>query len=208
MNDALTFEKVTGHKIDEWPRKATMYKEPWPYIVIDNFLPRGEFMTMMENCMFLHSGNPEKFDRDYDDQVIRIPLKWDPLEEHNMHLHLASFTERRNFSSVKDLKVLSHYVRTKANFNHKRHDEAPFKILSTVLYLAPDGNNGTRLYTSETSNDKLELEWKPNRAVIFAGRDNVTWHDYTSSWNDRYTLNHFLVDPSVVENEKIKESLI
>ena len=203
-----TFEKVTGQPVDEWPRKATTYEGPWPHVVIDNFLPRGEFITMMENCMWLHSGNPEQFDRDYDDQVVRIPLKWDPLEEHNMHLHLASFADRRSFSSVKDLKVLAHYVRTKANFTHKRHDEAPFKILSTVLYLAPDGNNGTRLYTSETSNDKLEIEWKPNRAVIFAGRDNVTWHDYTSSWNDRYTLNHFLVDPSVVENEKIKESLL
>ena len=144
--------------VDEWPRKATMYHEPWPYVVIDNFLPRGEYLTMMENCMWLHSGNPEQFDRAYEDNVVRIPLKWNPLEEHDMHLHLASFTERRNFSSVKDLKVLAQYVRTKPNFTHIRHDEAPFKILSTVIYLAPDNNNGTRIYSSETSNDKIELE--------------------------------------------------
>ena len=205
-----TFARVTGQEevIDEYPRKATFIEDPWPHVIIDNFLPRGEYITMMENCMWLHSGDPSEFDRDYDDNVVRIPLKWDALREHNMHLHLASFTERRNFSSVKDLRVLCQYVRTKPNFKHVRHTEAPFKILSTVVYLAPDANNGTRLYTDETTNNKVEVEWKPNRAVIFCGRDNITWHDYTSSWNDRYTLNHFLVDPSAVENEKILEMLI
>ena len=85
--------------------------------------------------------------------------------------------------------------------------KAPFKILTAVLYLTPDANNGTRIYANgdESSKPATELEWKPNTMLIFAGQDDVTWHDYTSSWNDRYTFNWFFVDPNVIQNPLYKD---
>lgn len=197
-------------EVDEFPRTITRYEEPWPHIIIDNFLPQGEFKTLTENCMYLFSGSgtQDQIEADHDDNVFRIHLRYDAFIEQNMHLHLASFQERREFDSFKNLKTFSNFVRTKPNYVHPIHAEAPFKMLSSILYLAPDANNGTTLYSSEGKADKLELEWKPNRILIFAGRDDVTWHDYSSSWNDRYTYNHFLVDDSIVERQAIKDFCI
>jgi hypothetical protein len=188
--------------IDENPRIETLVEEPWPYLVIENFLPEGAFNTMRENCMWLFSGYQGLIQSDYDGNVQRYPLKRDFLEEYDMKQYLDRF-EHREYS---ELKIFSNFVKTKANFVHKRHVEAPFKIMSAVLYLAPDANNGTRIYADgdESSRHTKELIWEPNTMLIFAGKDDVTWHDYTSSWNDRYTFNWYLVDPNVIENEEYK----
>lgn len=191
-----------NEEIDEFPRIETFHDEPWPYLVIENFLPQGAFHTMVENCMFLYGGFQGAIQRDYDDNVQRYPLRRDFLEEYNMEQYLDRF-DHREYS---ELKIFSNFVKTRANFVHKRHVEAPFKILSAVLYLTPDANNGTRIYTDNESKKAVsELEWKPNTMLIFAGHDDVTWHDYTSSWNDRYTFNWFFVDPAVIENEEYKD---
>ena len=52
------------------------------------------------------------------------------------------------------------------------------------------------------------IEWKPNRLMIFCGETGVTWHDYKSSDETRYTYNYFLVDPTRIENEAYKDHCI
>ena len=49
-----------------------------------------------------------------------------------------------------------------------------------------------------------EVEWKPNRLMIFCGESGVTWHDYKSDGKMRFTYNYFLVDPTKIKNEVYK----
>ena len=44
--------------------------------------------------------------------------------------------------------------------------------------------------------------------MIFCGETGVTWHDYKSSDETRYTYNYFLVDPTKIENEAYKDHCI
>jgi len=173
--------------------------EPWPHIVIEDFLPEGAFNTMRENCMWLFSGNQSLVELEHDDNVQRYPLKRNFLEEYNMEQYLEYFDTRE----CSDLRILSNFVRTKPNFVHPIHTEISCKILSCVLYITPDANSGTRLFSDSERSNKLEIEWKPNTMVMFAGQDDVTWHDYTSNWNDRYTYNFFFVDGAKADTSKL-----
>ena len=92
-----------------------------------------------------------------------------------------------------------------ANYFGKIHDEAEFKIMSAIIYLSPEKNHGTTFYID---GKQETIEWKPNRLMIFCGETGVTWHDYKSSDETRYTYNYFLVDPTKIENEAYKDHCI
>lgn len=75
------------------------------------------------------------------------------------------------------------------------HDEAKPKILSAVTYLMPDVSRGTLIFDKD-KNFVKEVEWKPNRTLIFAPIDNVTWHSYECIPKSyRITINSFLLRP-------------
>jgi hypothetical protein len=75
----------------------------------------------------------------------------------------------------------------------KVHDEAYDKTASIVVYLHPEHSVGTAFFKTKNRESFVkELEWSPNRAMIFCGEKNVTWHDFYSRENPRITLNYFL----------------
>jgi hypothetical protein len=77
-------------------------------------------------------------------------------------------------------------------FAYRIHDESESKILSIVTYVASNNGKGTRLYDSDKKFIK-EVEWKENKALIFAGITGKTWHDYYSEQGSyRITVNTFL----------------
>lgn len=57
------------------------------------------------------------------------------------------------------------------------HDDAREKSITMVIYMYPEKNLGTTLYSTET-NYHHTAEWKPNRAKIFCPEHKVTWHGY------------------------------
>ena len=75
---------------------------------------------------------------------------------------------------------------------HPVHDEAENKVLSAVTYLYPNDGEGTLLYDKDKQFVK-QIEWKPNRMMVFAGKTGLTWHSYKSTSNVRLTLNSFLL---------------
>ena len=70
----------------------------------------------------------------------------------------------------------------KISFNPEGGSSMPIskhhkKKVSTVVYLEPQYASGTFLYNEKKQLVK-QVAWKPNRAFIFSGIPNVTWHDY------------------------------
>jgi len=161
----------------------------WPYKVIDNFLSDIDFMLITDNMLRIKAN----------DKVERQFFHYDPTPQ--IADLLKEFPRRRKCTS---LKKFIHYAVTPANFTHKVHDEAPFKIMSAVLYLHPEENYGTKLYHND---EIVDVEWKPNRLMVFCGETGVTWHDYKAS-TMRYTYNYFLVDPAQIENVEYKKHAI
>ncbi len=78
------------------------------------------------------------------------------------------------------------------HYDYPIHDEAPRKILSIIHYVYGDeSTEGTVLY-DENKQYVTTIEWKPNRALVFAALDGITWHSYRSGNSPRITANTFL----------------
>lgn len=71
-----------------------------------------------------------------------------------------------------------HIIETGANYKFPIHDDTPNKLLSGVVYLYPEENNGTYFYKNKKGDEKKIIEWKQNRAVFFSRKERVSWHSY------------------------------
>ena len=77
-------------------------------------------------------------------------------------------------------------------YEYPIHSEWVKKILSVVVYLGDQGI-GTDLYRPDQSYYG-RIAWKPNRAFIFAGKENHTFHSYCAALGEtRKTLNGFII---------------
>ena len=81
------------------------------------------------------------------------------------------------------------FVVTDKNSKFPIHDDTPDKLLSGVIYLAPEENTGTIFYNDKNGQDKTVVGWKVNRAVFFSRKERETWHSYEGDkHNDRVAL--------------------
>jgi len=90
-------------------------------------------------------------------------------------------------------------------FKYRIHEEAHIKLISIVVFLTPDSNNGTFLYETKHqgyNNPTKTIEWKKNRAFIFSGIPNKTWHSFLAATDQprRKTVTFF-----INESEKLAE---
>ena len=68
------------------------------------------------------------------------------------------------------------------------HSDSRDKLLSVVIYIAPENNEGTWLYEDKSGKNPKQIEWVPNRAFVFSRNDN-TWHSYKADGkNNRLAL--------------------
>ena len=68
------------------------------------------------------------------------------------------------------------------------HDDAPYKLLSTVIYLKPENNIGTLIYPCPkyplfdgkilSPSEGFCIKWKQNRSLIFSRIHQKTWHSF------------------------------
>lgn len=78
-----------------------------------------------------------------------------------------------------------HLITTGPDYQHQIHDDIPKKLLSVVVYLNPEKNNGTFIHKDrDTPSPVGEVEWKQNRAFIFSRKDRQTWHSYAANHID------------------------
>jgi hypothetical protein len=157
-------------------------------IVEDDFLPETVYWSLAN----LYEKNTTR-------DVKRHIFEYDPTPQ--IAKYIDRFIETRPYIK---LGKFIHTASTPPNFNHPVHDEADFKIMSAIVYIAPKESHGTTFYLDK----KYEVEWKPNRMMVFCGKSGVTWHDYKSLSETRLTYNYFLVDPTKIENETYKNNIL
>jgi hypothetical protein len=100
-----------------------------------------------------------------------------------------------------------HIIETGSNYVFPIHDDTPDKLLSGVIFLKPENNNGTFFYDTKKGNNKREVEWKQNRAVFFSRKERSTWHSYEGDKNNnRIALVYNLMTSKIKEVCKIEKS--
>lgn len=79
-------------------------------------------------------------------------------------------------------------VSTGKDYKFHIHNDSIDKLLSVVIYIAPEKNKGTILYSDKEGSNPVEIRWSPNKAFIFS-RNEHTWHSYESDTiSQRITL--------------------
>ena len=144
------------------------FTEPWKHDIIDNFFDEDtlkyciKYLQSFRKRQNNHTVVKDKILLDYFDNIF--------TEEYIK----TNFPEHRPFKYLESVAEVN--LATK-DFYYGLHDEAIYKILSVVVYLAPQHSSGTFLF-NQSQQLKKQITWKPNRAFIFAGREGVTWHSY------------------------------
>ena len=177
----------------------------WPrYVVKDEFLYRRHLHTI-KNIDF--DTKPDEWDiykhKIFNDGKIEIGFQsssgkegTSPLSEDNIREIHNSYHDQM-IQWLKELapEKLQHYWYTELNVvnNGKDyvfpiHSDSRDKLLSVVIYIAPENNVGTWLYEDKTGKNPKQIEWLTNRAFVFS-RNDYTWHSYKADGKqNRLTL--------------------
>ncbi len=156
-----------------------MVRDPWPHIVIDNFLDDYDWHLEQVKPWREMGGSSVK---------LRKSIK-----QTERHPVVAQYLGQLPHRPYERLKADWYYSIQYKGFEYPMHQEWDKKILSVVVYLGESGC-GTDLYNVDQT-PWGAIEWKPNRAFIFAGQEGVTWHSYkVGDHAVRTTLNGFLMN--------------
>ena len=187
--------------------KSEIITDPWAHTITENHLNEKEFNNLLVQSKSLleirlkdmptHKTTTENhitpqqfkaFNIDWYDQMYDISKN---VYENRREL-CDVFPNHRWFD---DLVVTAYIgVTPPAPYDHIIHSETLSKIWSSVTYITPEKNCGTKMYTESVKESLAkEVEWTPNTTMIFTGIDGKTWHSYNSTeQSNRITLNLFL----------------
>jgi len=175
---------------------------PWQHQIIQESLPTDVFVKLQSQCeqflnidiegklKFVFPNEFREYNIDLYDEVRDIAQH---ILDNAKRLTKDLYTNPRWYDS---LTVNCHIsITPPLPYKFDIHEEGIEKIWSSVTYVAPIKNVGTKMYTkNDESTYVSEAEWKPNSTFIFCGQKGVTWHSYESSEaTNRITLNYFLM---------------
>ena len=174
--------------------------DPWPYQLIENTFDNDVFEKLKQQCIERFSEKtdkliqvfPNKFKEngiDFYDETVDVCEK---LHKNLKQVHEV-YPQYRKYPTMGINVHLS--ITPPLPYKFYIHQEGLEKTWSSVTYVAPEKNIGTKMYTAQNENTFVrEAEWKPNSAFIFCGQQNKTWHSYESNQDtNRITFNMFIM---------------
>jgi hypothetical protein len=166
------------------------YSDPWEHIVVDNYYDTALLKSAQEELIDYIKSGVELHSMNYINDLAIFPATKRCVDSHPVtDSWLKDFKE---FRSYNNLTIRNQIIICIGEASYNIHYENPTKILSAVTYLWSNNGTGTVLY-DVNKNFVKEVEWVPNRLLLFCGKDNVTWHSYYSKPKSvRITLNTFL----------------
>ena len=167
--------------------------KPWPHIIIDDYYDSETFKIIQSESRKFLRANVDVTTRKQEFPFADSSALQEAINSRTLSADLLRFfPEHRPFD---DLEVFWELNFLLGPHEYPIHDEASRKILSSVVYVDPEDNNGTTLYNQDKTYHS-DVEWKPNRAFIFAGVKGLTWHSYNCPKGKlRTTINQFLCRP-------------
>ena len=173
---------------------------PWPHQIIENTFDKSVFEKLKAQCIEklnfpttelvqIHPKDYKEYGIDFYDETLNI---CESLFE-NIKILCGLYPKYRWFQP---LGVNAHIsVTPPLPWQFHIHQEGIEKIWSSVTYVTPENNVGTKMYTEQNEKALVgEAPWKPNSTFIFCGEEGKTWHSYESDENtNRITFNLFIM---------------
>ena len=175
--------------------------DPWPHQILNDTFDEPTFKKLTDVCL-------TKLSHIRTDKLIHIHPK--DYKDYGINFYDETLEICENLlKNVKDvhsvypayrkyptLGVNAHIsITPPLPFKFYIHQEGLEKTWSSVTYISPKQNVGTKMYTAQDESTlKKEAEWKPNSTFIFCGDQGKTWHSYESNQNtNRITFNLFIM---------------
>lgn len=164
--------------------------QSWPYKVEDNFLSDDLFASVLEyskqykqslniDSKKVYSSSNKIFS---DGRIISSTLPNKLIEMLNKECHQKMMSYLENFCPKKiplynysDFQI----VLTGKDYSFPIHQDVAIKLLSCVVYIAPEKNTGTKIHSNKAGLNENEIKWQQNRALLFSRKENSTWHSYS-----------------------------
>lgn len=177
--------------------------EPWPHQILTETFDENTFEKLTDVCL-------TKLSHITTDKLIQIHPKDYKDYGIDFYAETVDICEKlfENIEEVHDLypayrKYPTLGINAHINitpplpYKFYIHQEGLEKTWSSVTYISPKQNVGTKMYTAQTEDAfKKEADWKPNSTFIFCGQQNKTWHSYESNQTtNRITFNLFIMKP-------------
>ena len=178
---------------------TTTINEPWSHQIINDTLPQEEFVKLRKECEQLNVPNDRLvaiYPKDFDDYNISFYDHIKDISKNILENAKELCSQYPKFRWFEDLAVNAHIsITPPLPWKFYIHQEGLEKIWSSVTYVTPEKNVGTKMYTEQKEDTFVkEAEWKPNSTFIFCGQQGKTWHSYESDQTkQRITLNLFLM---------------
>ena len=173
---------------------------PWPHQIIENTFDKSVFEKLKAQCIEklnfpttelvqIHPKDYKDYGIDFYDETLNI---CESLYE-NMKVLCGRYPNYRWFENLGVNVHIS--VTPPLPWQFHIHQEGIEKIWSSVTYVTPENNVGTKMYTAQNEKALVgEAPWKPNSTFIFCGEETKTWHSYESNENtNRITFNLFIM---------------
>jgi len=193
-------QKMIGKNFITKCLETNVDNDPWPYQIIDDTFDADVFAKLREQCSDKFSETTDKlihiFPHEYKEHGIDF---YDETLDICEHIHANGkelcdkYPTHRWFEG---LGVNAHIsITPPLPYKFYIHQEGLEKIWSSVTYITPEENVGTKMYTAQDEKAfSKEAPWKPNSTFIFCGQQGKTWHSYESNQNtNRITFNLFLM---------------
>ena len=152
--------------------------------IIDNFLKEDDFKEIESLVLPLPKSDEVKIfhGKIFESSIFSSEfLSKESLQRFNDNYHQKAIDLLKELCPEK-IKLYSfsefQLILTGKNYKFPIHDDTPNKLLSGVIYINPEKNNGTTFYESKNTMNGKEIEWKKNRAVFFSRKERETWHSY------------------------------
>lgn len=176
--------------------------EPWPHQVLTDSLPQESFEKLCKSCepyldsrdklIHIHLRDFKKYKINWYDEMI--DLGQNILDNAKKLVEL--YPSHRWYPKLSLNGHIS--ITPPLPYKFPIHQEGLDKIWSSVTYITPEENVGTKMYTEDDEESFVkEAKWLPNNTFIFCGEKGKTWHSYESGKDTcRITLNFFLMKDS------------
>ena len=181
--------------------------------IIDNFLEKKHF----EQLISIKLNKISDYDiKVYHNEIVENKIiKSNGIDEallkelnnkyHQIAIKMLNklYPEKLNLYEYSDFTL----IQTGSHYKFPIHDDTPNKILSGVIYLCPEKNNGTFVYNNKKGEGKKEIEWKQNRAFFFSRKEKETWHSYQGNKKDsRLALVYNLMTTKIKKVSEIENT--
>lgn len=168
-----------------------LVNDPWPYMVLDDYVDQPVMDGVLRVAQQKIKDGLHGAWR-LEEELPELYKDWEKKIKKDFFEFYSQFPKRR---FILKPKVLSHIVVLPPGYYEGPHFDRFQKIFTSVTYVHPSKSTGTYIHESEDYSIFKEIEWKPNRSLLFCGVTNLTWHSFKNDTDEpRITFANMLTD--------------